>query len=271
MEENFIDPVHFFWIGAEISPIEKLAFQSCIKAGMTPLLWCYNAFEDVTKGTIIKDASTILSRDEVKYYLETMKLPIASVSDLFRYRLLDKVGGIYSDTDIIFLKNIYTIDKPEYFCSTHEYTSDDHPNCCLMRMNKNSTISRFLVRESEERIEKYKNSIEKPDYCEFGPFVVQKCAKELNVEILPFDVINPISWRWTRQLIAFQKPDIIFFLKQFIRLLLPMVYEKKGYFITKNTIAVHLCNEMWKEHGINKSSSFHRFSIVEKLRNKILK
>jgi len=268
MEEIYLNPIHLFWIGSKLSPIEIICCKSCLHQGMTPLLWCYQDIENVPDGVVVRAAESILPKETMDYYLNTLKLPIPNISDIFRYQLLNKIGGIYSDTDIVFTDNLYNINIEEYFCSTFEYNNGIEANGCLMKVNKASDVSFFLINEVQSRLNNYINGNKNIDYCEFGPFVVQKCARVLNIEILGYDVINPISWRWVNKIIAYKKFDLIFHLKLLIRRLLPFMYEKNGYFVTKNTKAIHLCHEMWNIYGINKYEKMNRLSLYEKLKTK---
>lgn len=268
MEEIHLNPIHLFWIGQKLSPIEILCCKSCLQNGMTPILWCYEDIEDVPNGVIIKDANALMTKETVDYYVHNLKLPIPNISDLFRYQLLHQIGGIYSDTDIIFTENIYKIDKDEFFCSTFEYNKGIEANGCLMKLNQASQVSSYLVNEARLRLDKFITNGGEIDYCEFGPFIVQKCAEILNVEILDYDVVNPISWRWVNKIIAYKKFDKVFHFKLIVRKLMPFLYESRGYFITKNTKAIHLCHEMWNTYRINKFERMNSLCLYEKLKKK---
>lgn len=261
--------INYFWIGSRISPLEILSFKSCLKNGMTPILWCYETVENIPQGVILCDANSIITKQRIDYYLIDLKLPIPNVSDFFRYELLYRNGGIYSDTDIIFIRDLFQVKSEEYFCSTFEYNFGQCVNGCLIKIKKGSAIGKFLVDEAYERLDSYINTKKDIDYCEFGPFVVQKCADKFPIDILGYDVINPISWRFAHKLIAYNKFDVKFHIKQLIRFCLPFLYEKKGYFITKNTIAIHLCHETWKGNGIDKYQRLNRLSLFETLKSNI--
>lgn len=269
MAKHIKNPINFFWIGPKVSPIEVLSLRSTLKHNMTPVLWCYKNIEGIPKGVIVKDANCILPKEKIDYYINDLNLPLPSISDLFRYELLDLIGGIYADTDIVFMDNIYNLKEREYFCSTYEYHVGEEASNCLMRVTKKSLVSQFLINESKIRLNNYIIAGNKADYCEFGPFTVQKCARELNVKVLPYDVINPISWRWTNKIIAYKKIDLKFHLKLVFRFLFPFRYENKGYFLTKNTIAMHLCNEMWKIYGLNKFETMNDKCLYERLKKKV--
>ena len=261
--------INFFWIGSKVTPVEILAFKSCISNNMTPVLWVYDNIENIPDYVQVKDANLILDNSIIDKYLTVFKLPIPNISDIFRYELLYKIGGIYADTDIIFIDRIDKINHSEYFCSTFEYQYNECANGCLMKIEKESITAKYLRDEMLMRLEKFEKGITSElGYCDLGPFVVQKCASEIPIKILTYDVINPISWRFTSTIIAFKKPNYKFLLKNLVRLYLPLKNEKRGYGITKNTIAVHLCHEMWKRDGIDKYKPLHSSCLYEKLKKR---
>ncbi|GGE44383.1 glycosyl transferase-like sugar-binding protein [Pedobacter psychrotolerans] len=267
--EKYLNEINFFWIGNNISPTEQLAFASCIANQMTPVLWCYNEIDGVTDYVIKKDARVIMSKDELNYYINDLRLQLPNVSDIFRYKLLAKVGGIYSDTDVIFIKNVYEIDIDEYFCSTFEYNYGSCASNCFMKIKKNSLTATYLIDELEKRLDNFINfKTESLNYCEFGPFLVQKCASKIPITVLSYNIINPISWRWTNKIIAFEKLDYKFLIKNALRKILSFKLEKRGYFLTDQTYAIHLCSEMWKRYNIDPHGKMHKSSLFQKLKTK---
>lgn len=262
-------PIHYFWIGEAVSDMELLTFQSCVKSHHQPVVWSYGSITNIPSFVIQKDASEIMACEEFLHYRNDLHLPLANISDIFRYFLLQKIGGYYSDTDVVILRNLDIIREEEFFCSTFEYGYGECANGCLMKLAKNSAVSNYLKEECLSRLQEIEvigqNDIH---YCYLGPFVVQKCAKELSVKVLPFDLINPISWRWVKKLIAYRNPDTRFLLKNKLRRYLPSI-ESRGYHLTTNTVAIHLCNEMWKQEGLNKNERFHSSSLYEKLKKQM--
>lgn len=251
--------------------MELLTFYSAWQNQHQPVLWTYEEkIENLPEFVKLKSAAEIVDKEAFEYYLRELKLPIASISDIIRYEILLKFGGIYSDTDIVLLKNLNEIKRPEYFCSTYEYNYGELASNCLMKLEKSSKIAQYLSHECAIRINEIKNNQhENFDYCYLGPFLVQKCAKEMEIAVLPFDYINPISWRWTHKMIAYKKLDYNFLIKSFLRKLLGK--NVSGYQITKNTLAIHLSNETWKQNSLNKNENYHSFSIYEKLKKRYLK
>ncbi|MNI51235.1 hypothetical protein D3C73_1059470 [compost metagenome] len=168
------------------------------------------------------------------------------------------------------LKNLAHIRDEEYFCSTFEYIYGELANGCLFKLKANSEIAHYLSSQCELRIKEIelKRNI-KFDYCYLGPFLIQQCAVEKQISILSYDVINPISWRWVSKIIAFEKPDYKFIVKNILRILLQK--DTRGYRVTKNTFAIHLSNEVWRHQFLDKNKTFHKWSKYEMLKRKYLK
>ncbi|RYZ25830.1 MAG: hypothetical protein EOO10_17210 [Chitinophagaceae bacterium] len=138
-----------------------------------------------------------------------------------------------------------------------------------MKISQGSALANALCEESERRLKEVEAiGLAEENYCYLGPFLVQKCAADLTVPLLPFDYINPISWRWVSKLIAFKEPDHKFLLKNRIRKYLPFI-EGRGYRVTGNTFAIHLCNEIWKRGNLNKNERYHHWSLYEKLKRRV--
>jgi hypothetical protein len=102
-----------FWIGNKISPYEALALRSFIDYGHSFVLYCYSSRLNVPKGVELRDASTILAKDQCFAYKSGFgQGSFAACSNLFRYLLLQRSGGWWVDTDVICL----TDRIPSYPC-----------------------------------------------------------------------------------------------------------------------------------------------------------
>lgn len=65
-EKNHTNIINFFWIGAEVSPVEILSFNSCLKNNMVPMLWCYEEIKNLPEGVISRDANENLNQEKIK-------------------------------------------------------------------------------------------------------------------------------------------------------------------------------------------------------------
>ena len=98
--------VHMFWAYGDLSKLERLCINSFIKKGYMVKLWTYGKINNAPQGTQLQDANQFISENRI--FLNKTNSYV-SFSDLFRYKLLNEVGGLYADTDVIALV------PPDYF------------------------------------------------------------------------------------------------------------------------------------------------------------
>ena len=92
--------VQSLWVGDKLSRMEHYSIKSFLKLGFTYHLYVYENVKNVPKGTIIKDANTIIKKRKI-FSLKSSFLPF---SDIWRYKLLYEKGGYWVDLDMIALK-----------------------------------------------------------------------------------------------------------------------------------------------------------------------
>ena len=90
------------WIGNSLSTMEKLSILSFLKNGHPFHLYIYDDLEGVPEGTILKDASKVLTPDRIFKYKTHNSY--AGFANLFRYKLLHEKGNYWVDIDIICLR-----------------------------------------------------------------------------------------------------------------------------------------------------------------------
>jgi Glycosyltransferase sugar-binding region containing DXD motif len=90
-------PVHMLWVSGELSRLARLSLASFQARGYRTILWSYEPRNFASLEVERRDASAILpaSQDAVEN--------TAYLSSLFRYRLLARQGGIWSDMDVVAL------------------------------------------------------------------------------------------------------------------------------------------------------------------------
>lgn len=107
-----------FWFGEAPSPYERLAMQSFVDFGHSYVLYAYEKY-DVPRGVELRDASDILPRDRVFTYKDGPgRGSVSAFSNVFRYRLLQQLGGWWIDTDVICQSE--TIAEPDIFVGWEE-------------------------------------------------------------------------------------------------------------------------------------------------------
>lgn len=93
-----MDIIQSVWIGAPLSKLEQLAIKSYLANGHEFHLYVYEDVGAVPAGTVVKDANEILDKSEIFYYQNGS---IAAFSNLFRWTLLYKKGGYWTDMDCV--------------------------------------------------------------------------------------------------------------------------------------------------------------------------
>ena len=114
--------VHGLWIGKKLSPIEQLCVASFMKNGYEFQLWCYEKIDNIPNGCVLKNANEIIPYEDVFCYENESSIGVgkgsyAGFSDLFRYKLLYELGGLWVDMDVTCIAPI-TI-KGEYLFRFH--------------------------------------------------------------------------------------------------------------------------------------------------------
>lgn len=89
------------WVGRPLSKIEKTCLASFIYHKHNVTLFVYDMNLDVPKGVIKKDAREIIAEDRI-FKTDNSYGPFA---DMFRYKMIQQTGLIWTDTDNICLQS----------------------------------------------------------------------------------------------------------------------------------------------------------------------
>jgi hypothetical protein len=118
--------INFLWIGDSLNKNNQLTLKSFLDHGHEPVLWAYNPkCENVPQGVEIQDAGEIMHPSKIFSYKDNgdcRKGSYGGFSDIFRYRLLYKVGGWYCDMDVVCLKNFQELSHLPYVLRPHKFT-----------------------------------------------------------------------------------------------------------------------------------------------------
>lgn len=94
------------WVEGRLGPVERACMRSVLLQGHRLVVWHYYQLEDVPEGVELKDAASVVPREQIFRHHPTGSY--ALFSNLFRYRLLQLNCGIWLDTDIYLLKPIHS-------------------------------------------------------------------------------------------------------------------------------------------------------------------
>lgn len=141
--------VNCFWHGTQLSLLEQLTLKSFTNNGYQVHLWRYDTSIDIScpSDVTLQDANLILPLDRLFLYKgngDCRRGSIGGFSDLFRYYLIYKIGGIYVDMDTVCL-------HPYNFES--EYVIRPHKNCDTVANIFKAPAGCNFLRECIERTE----------------------------------------------------------------------------------------------------------------------
>lgn len=246
--------IQSLWIGKRLSIMEQLCVSSFLKNGHPFHLYIYDDVKNVPRGTVIKDASKILSPEKIFKYRD--RDTYAGFSNLFRYKLLLEKGNFWVDTDMVCIKpfkskSLYTFarGKREKLFGTLNETLP--VESCVIKAPAGSKIINYCYEASKNR------HPEELEFAETGPFLLAAAIKKFNFEkyLSRENTFCPIYYKqWDRVLSG--SP------------LITLIEQAK--MILFRSRAVHLWNEMWRVNGVNKNASFPKRSIYEQLKRRYL-
>src|SRR5262245_49151745 len=176
--------VQSLWIGSRLSSMEQRCICSFLRQGHPFHLFAYQPIENVPPGAELKPADEILPRSEIFTYRRGRgKGNPSAFSNVFRYKLLHRRGGWWSDLDLVCLKRL-------------EFTAD-HVFGCQRRLDREPTANVALFRapagspllaQCDERARTVDKS--KARWGELGPGLMRAAMREANVplELLPPEI-----------------------------------------------------------------------------------
>ena len=239
--------VHLFWAYGELSKLEILCLLSYFRNGYDVNLWTYNLLIRVPTGITVRDAKIVFPESRVFTYKSGS---YAAFADLFRYAILMKEGGLWSDTDVICLTPSSEIENSglDEFLVT-ERTRDNklvslNNNLIYLRTPKPGCIVDLALGIAD------KFQVDRLAWGDCGPRLITTLALTYP-KILPVlmgaEFANPIDWEdCPASLLAPAKE------------------------IPKNWAFLHCYNETWKRAGVSKDSPYPSNSLMQLVERSIL-
>lgn len=223
--------VHLFWAYGNLSKFEKLSCNSFLKNGYDVSLWTYGEISNAPLGVNIRDAREILP--ESKVFLN--KGSYANLADLFRLAVLSKIGGLWSDLDVICI--LPSDQLPNHPFLVQEDTWEGSLNPSVPYVVTNNIIynpkpeAGNLVDLAYVYAERFPKG--KIEWCEIGPYL-----------------INGITEMYKKHGFAIYPPSFANSIK---------AGEVMGVLLSPGTIDtgahfIHLYNDMWRRSGTDKDS-----------------
>ena len=184
--------VNGFWYGSELGELEKLCINSWIKNGYEFHLWLYDDIE-VPKGVVVKNADEIIYFNQYFTYDGGVSkgTPVA-FSNLFRARLLYKLGGLYTDLDVFCLKP-YDFNKRFVFSEQIDTGLDEDVATCILY---SESVGEELFTDWTDWITAKKNNWRPIAHGDLGPILFTKLITLYNLKeyVLPKEHFCPVDW-----------------------------------------------------------------------------
>jgi len=233
MPIHSLPTINALWVG-RLSPVERLCLGSFAAQGHPVHLYAYDEVESLPQGVTIQDATQILPREMIfKNQLGKGKGSLAAFSDLFRFKLMLDRGGWWVDADIFCLKP-FDFEAPYVFGFEGTGVASGvikMPRGCELAQRCFNLASR-VDPATIVWIELVK--------------ILDAAIRDLDLlsYVLPQHTFSPIDWREIPKYVT----------------------GRKIFSIPHNSHSVHLYNEMWRRHNLDKNRRYPGSSVLNILR-----
>jgi hypothetical protein len=182
------------WVGPRLRWVERLSISSYLRNGWRYQLYVYDVPDNVPDGCEILDAEAILPRSALFRESGASGVHSGSLgafSDLFRYALLLKRGGMWTDTDVINRRRFEP--DGQFFVSTELNDAGIYgPNGALMAAPAGSPFLREALDRARTVIADGSLT-----FARIGPELIAELIGEgrsEDIRLLPRNFMNPIPW-----------------------------------------------------------------------------
>ena len=182
--------VYALWMGEDLSDLERISINSYLHNDHNVILYIYRNIQNIPDGVDIRDANEIVPYSDfeviiddicekgvAKEYVPPDKVVYVAYSiysDLFRYKLMYKTGGWWSDLDAICLKH-YDFGDPYIFCAfpsiLYTYAAG------IFKVPAKSELMSLCGRDIKI-LYKHEHFCDKT-----GPFLISKAIKTLKLDV----------------------------------------------------------------------------------------
>jgi mannosyltransferase OCH1-like enzyme len=233
-----------FWAYGNFSRLELMCANSFINNNYNLHIWTYGDLPNAPKGAVIRDAREIISENLV--FLNKVG-SYASFSDFFRYTVLAKFGGLYSDTDVVALKNSSELPGKKFLVTERDPQGG-------LKVNNNIIFNPVpMAGNVIDLAQGYSERFPKNDitWGEIGPSLLT-----LIVQAYPnhgFDIYPP---EFANHINYWECPKFLL--------------ENNAGILPAQSHFIHLYNEMWRRSGVDKNKKYNPDGLYEFMVEKYL-
>lgn len=236
--------VQGLWIGERLGTMEYLAIASFLRCGHAFHLYCYDGVANVPPGATLKDAHDILPRSLVFRHRSGFGQGSPSgFSNFFRYTLLHKRGGWWSDLDVVCLKYFRFPDERVMAQEKVDAPTDYMVGSAVMKMPPGDPLMAWLCTECQ------KKDLPSLPFGQIGPDLIELGMDALDYRsyVRPYSYFCPVPYYDWKRLI-----------------------DPAAEIRMNCSYAVHLWNAMWTDAGIDKEARFPARCLYERLKRQYL-
>jgi len=236
---NSNNPIQSLWIGTELSPMEILCIKSYLANGHVFHLYTYHNLSGIPKGTVVKDANSIIPEKDI--YIDRFG-SYAHIADQFRFTLLYKIGGWWVDMDTVCLKHF---DFEDDFVFSSERCDSLKQRCKVNNTYIKSEPCAKFLKDCLDFI-----SVRGHEHIHWGELGVSLFSRmifrnKMEQYIKSPDYFCPVSY---------YEFDVFI--------------EDKPYVIPETSCALHWWNYFWSRDNVDKNSAFPKKSLYEVMKEK---
>jgi hypothetical protein len=236
--------VNSFWGGGPLTRLEVLCLSSFLQNGARYNLYAYEEPEGVPQGISVRDAAEILPAGRMfRYPAGTLNEgSLSGYSNLFRYTLLQRLGGWWVDTDVCCLRPFPT-DREELYLREETQSGDPLVASCIFRAPPESSVLAHCLDTFA------RTDVSKVVHGETGPVLLTDAIRKCGGEdaIRPGAQFLPVPW-WDWQRLLWDEQLAV-----------------------DRCFAVHFWNTMLTSAGVKKNAEFAKNSVVERLKRQYLR
>jgi hypothetical protein len=235
--------VNSYWGGGPLTRLELVCLSSFVQNGAHYTLYAYDEPRGVPEGIIVRDAGEILPAERMfRYPAGTLNEgSLSGFSNLFRYTLLQRVGGWWADVDVCCLR-AFPAGGDELYLREETQSGEFLVASCIFRAPSASGVLQHCLEAFTGK------DVTKVVHGETGPALlteaIRKCSRENLVQ--PGRPYLPVPW-WEYERLLFDEQLSI-----------------------DRCVAVHFWNTMLRTAGVDKNAAFPENSVFERLTRRYL-
>ena len=223
------------WVFGGLSRLEELCISSFVRKGYKVSLWTYaTIFKNAPAGCTVRNAREVLAEEHL---FLNQRGSFAGFSDLFRYAVLRRFGGLYSDVDVIAVKHAKFMPSHAFFVTENSEDGGSIINGNVIHAPSPSAGD--IIDQAYSYALDFPK--EKVQWGEIGPQLLTAFSKKYpqhGYAIMEPDFSNPVSW-W----------------------LCPQRLLEDDVTLPDSCHFLHLYNEMWRQAGIDKNAALPERSL----------